>query len=291
MSARNRSIHLLWAVPGAALALGATVFAIILIGSATSGHGDPIDAAHQPAIAEGATNRIARREGWYLIRDPNNRGGSLGYPTGRFGGRLVSVPHVANASPVTGVNGIKNYQGGVAWYKTAFTVSAAGVYALRFESVNFRADVWLDGRHLGAPHIGTYLPFEFHFPATAGTHRVVVRTDWRDPAAQSAAGFHRTWFNFGGINGEVSLRAIGASDLVNPTVTTTLAPASDGSVSALVTVTTEVHNNAPQRTIAPTGSLSNGDGSIAVFARDGTPRGVITNVGSPTGVLPMTPPK
>ena len=30
-----------------------------------------------------------------------------------------------------------------------------------------------------------------------------------------------------------------------------------------------------------------GEGSIAVFARDGTPRAVITNVGTPTGVLPF----
>jgi hypothetical protein len=29
------------------------------------------------------------------------------------------------------------------------------------------------------------------------------------------------------------------------------------------------------------------DGSIAVFARDGTPRGTIVNVGSPSGVLPL----
>ena len=84
MSARNRSINLLWAVPGAALALGATVILIIVIGSATSGHGDPIDPAHQPTIAEGPTNRIALREGWFLIRDPKNLGGHLGYAQGRL---------------------------------------------------------------------------------------------------------------------------------------------------------------------------------------------------------------
>ncbi len=37
------------------------------------------------------------------------------------------------------------------------------------------------------------------------------------------------------------------------------------------------------------GCRGDGDGSIAVFGRDGTPRGIITNVGSPTGVLPLTP--
>ena len=263
-SARDRRINLLWAVPGAALALAATVVLLVVISSAGSGHGDPIDAAHQPTITEGPTNRIALREGWFLVRDPKSEGGKIGYRDGAFAGHPVSVPHVANATPVTGDPGIKNFAGSVAWYKTTFTVPTAGVYALRFESVNFRADVYLDGKHLGSPHLGTYVPFEYRFTATPGPHMLVVRTDWRDPNAQSVGGFHRTWFNFGGINGEVSLRAIGPSDLVSPTVTTTLAPASDGSVSALVTVAVEVHNNAPERTITPSGSLDDGHGSIGL---------------------------
>jgi hypothetical protein len=41
--------------------------------------------------------------------------------------------------------------------------------------------------------------------------------------------------------------------------------------------------------VANRGCRGDGDGSVAVFARDGTPRGVITNVGSPTGVLPFNP--
>ena len=43
--------------------------------------------------------------------------------------------------------------------------------------------------------------------------------------------------------------------------------------------------------VANNGCRGDGDGSVAVFGRDGTPRGVITNVGSPTGVLPFNPPK
>ncbi|HWT06710.1 MAG TPA: hypothetical protein VN224_13195, partial [Xanthomonadales bacterium] len=41
--------------------------------------------------------------------------------------------------------------------------------------------------------------------------------------------------------------------------------------------------------VANIGCRGDGDGSIAVFGRDGTPHAVITNVGSPTGVLPFTP--
>jgi DNA-binding beta-propeller fold protein YncE len=39
--------------------------------------------------------------------------------------------------------------------------------------------------------------------------------------------------------------------------------------------------------VANRGCRGDGDGSIAVFGRDGTPRGIITNVGSPTGVVPL----
>jgi hypothetical protein len=44
--------------------------------------------------------------------------------------------------------------------------------------------------------------------------------------------------------------------------------------------------------VANRGCRVEGDGSIAVFGRDGTPRAVITNVGTPTAVLPLaaTPP-
>ncbi len=39
--------------------------------------------------------------------------------------------------------------------------------------------------------------------------------------------------------------------------------------------------------VANIGCRGDGDGSIAVFGRDGTPLDVLTNVGSPTGVLPL----
>ena len=48
---------------------------------------------------------------------------------------------------------------------------------------------------------------------TGGAHTLVVRADWRDPAAMKADAWHRTWFNFGGINRPVSIRELGASEL------------------------------------------------------------------------------
>jgi len=76
-------------------------------------------------------------------------------------------------------------------------------YALRFESVNHHARVWVDGR-LVRRHTGVYLPFDVRLRLGPGPHTLVVRADWRSPARMKATGWHRTWFNFGGINREVT---------------------------------------------------------------------------------------
>ena len=69
--------------------------------------------------------------------------------------------------------------------------------------------MWVDGR-LVTRHTGTYLPFEARVRLAAGAHELVVRADWRDPAAMKADAWHRTWFNFGGVNGPVSVPALGS---------------------------------------------------------------------------------
>jgi hypothetical protein len=66
-----------------------------------------------------------------------------------------------------------------------------------------------------------------------GRHVLVVRADWRSPRAMKADAWGRAWFNFGGINREVTLRRLGPSELDAPGIRTRLAP--DG--AALVTVT------------------------------------------------------
>ncbi|MGH8980765.1 MAG: glycoside hydrolase family 2 TIM barrel-domain containing protein, partial [Acidimicrobiales bacterium] len=150
------------------------------------------------------------------------------------------------------------------------------MYALTFESANFQANVFIDGHAIGS-HKGSYLPFELRDKLAAGTHTLVVRIDWRDPAAQAEAGFHRTWFNWGGLDGEVNVRAIGSSELSGPTIQTTLAPTADsagssttsaaasapGAQTATVKVSVEVRNNgASDRAIVPEGSLVHGAQTI-----------------------------
>ncbi|HYM45057.1 MAG TPA: glycoside hydrolase family 2 TIM barrel-domain containing protein, partial [Solirubrobacteraceae bacterium] len=214
-------------------------------------------------LAQGPSDRMPLTR-WTLREDPADRGLRLGWPKGGFGGAGVSVPNVVSAA-YRGPAGERNYEGSVAWYRTTFQAATAGVYALAFQSANFQADVFLDGRALGS-HRGPYLPFELRPKLAAGAHTLVVRVDWRNLSAQSRLGFHRTWFNWGGLDGEVDVRAIGASELSNPTVQTTLRPGSRSAGeanTATVAVGVEVRNDgASQRPIVPAGTLSRGAQTI-----------------------------
>ncbi|MBA3808120.1 MAG: hypothetical protein H0X28_06980 [Solirubrobacterales bacterium] len=241
----------------------------------------------QSLIFEGPGGRMALVR-WTLRADPANRGLADGWARGGFSGRQVSVPNDVNPTAYSGRAGQRNYEGSLAWYRTSFTAASAGSYALDFQSANFQATIWVDGHALGS-HRGSYLPFELRSRLAAGAHTVVVRIDWRDPAAQSRAGFHRTWFNWGGLNGEVAVRAIGQSELSAPTVQSTLATgASAGEVSVKLSV--EVHNSGPARVLVPEGSLVHESQSIplsfpAITLAHGEASTVKTTVSVPEAAL------
>jgi len=185
----------------------------------THTRGEPFSA---PAATGGPAGREALTGPWIEADDPADAGELRGWPSGIFPGKLVTVPYVANAAHVTGAAGEAAYRGGIAWYRTTLTAPETGSYALRFESVHHEASVWLDGRLLGR-HTGAYLPFEFSLRLRAGVaHELVVRADFRSPAQQQRDGWHRTWFNYGGINREVTLRPLAPSELEAPTVRTRL---------------------------------------------------------------------
>jgi hypothetical protein len=206
----------------------------------------------------GGSTQLAR---WILRRDPSNRGRALGWQRGRFSGTAVSVPNDVDPTQWSGRSGEANFDGSVAWYRTSFQAANAGVYELEFQSANFQANVWVDGRSLGS-HRGSYLPFAMRDRLAAGTHTVVVRIDWRGPAEQSREGFHRTWFNWGGLNGDVDVRPVDASELSDPTIQTTLTPDSPNAGQASVQVSVDVRNDGPARTITPQGSLVRGGQTI-----------------------------
>jgi len=124
----------------------------------SAGADTALPAGPPPAAAGGPDGRVALSGPWTVTRDESAHGEAKGWQAGTFGGHVVDVPFVPDAGDVTGRRGLTNFRGSVAWYRTTFTVPADDRYAIEFESVHHRAEVWLDGRLLGT-HTGAYLPF------------------------------------------------------------------------------------------------------------------------------------
>ena len=208
-----------------------------------------------PTIYAGPGNREQLSGLWRFKKDPEDRGFDKGYHAGKFGGgELVKVPFVPDATKISGDKGMKAFRGTIGWYRTKVDVPVDGMYAIRFESVNHRVRVYVDGK-LEGEHKGEYLPFDVRVPLTAGTrHALVVRADWRGPAAMKADGWHRLWFNFGGINRGVSIRRIGNSEISHPEMNTTL-------TGSTATIDMKIHlrNNLDPRMLGAKGALIRGE--------------------------------
>lgn len=205
--------------------------------------------AAPPMAHAGPAGRVALATGWRFADDPAGAGLAAGWAAGGFGGRAVSVPHSANPQSLGRPAAQTAFRGSQGWYRRDLRV-AGGTYAIAFSSAAFQADVFLDGRPAGT-HRGAYSPFTVRARLAHGVHRLVVRVDWRSPTQQSAAGFHRTWFNYGGLNGEVTLRRVTASEVDGVTVATRLRK--DG--AARVTIAAQVTNHGPARRIGLLGRL------------------------------------
>ncbi|MDQ1686758.1 MAG: beta-galactosidase [Frankiaceae bacterium] len=211
-------------------------------------HGAP------PLIYAGPGDRAQLNGLWRFKRDLSDTGLDKGYANGSFSGDLVRVPYVPGATRISGRRGILTFRGTIGWYRTKIEVPSDGVYAIRFESVNHKARVYVDG-NLIRTHTGEYLPFEAQTFLKAGErHTLVVRADWRGPTAMKRDGWHRLWFNFGGINRSVTIRRVAASELLYPVLRTKL----DGN-AAQVSVNVHLRNRSDPRAITVKGTLSNGD--------------------------------
>jgi hypothetical protein len=226
-------------------------------------HGAP------PLVYAGPGDRAQLNGLWRFKADRDDVGLDKGYAAGTFSGALVRVPFVPEATRISGRRGVSTFRGMVGWYRTKIRVPADGRYAIRFESVNHKAQVFVDGK-LIQTHTGEYLPFEARVDLKAAEpHWLVVRADWRGPYAMKRDGWHRLWFNFGGINRGVTIRRIGASELTNPVLQTRL---SGG--AADVSVAVHVRNNTTPRAIAVHGTLTRGGRQIPLeFAAEPLAKG------------------
>jgi hypothetical protein len=194
---------------------------------------------------------------WGYRADPHDLGIGRGWSRGTFGARPVSVPQSADPGPLSGPAGRRAYAGSVAWYRRTIAVRG-GQYVLRFGSAHYAATVWIDGRRAGS-HAGAYEAFAVRSPLAPGAHVVVVRVDWRAPAAQRAAGWGRGWFNFGGLNRPVTLVPLGRSEIGALRLQTSLPRPG----VARIAIQARVRNDAALRTLRAVGRLARGARRIA----------------------------
>ncbi len=131
----------------------------------------------------------------------------------------VTVPNAYNAGDYSATS----WAGWVGWYRRDFTLPSGAfasyvppadrAWIIRFESVDYVATVWLNGRLIGS-NTGENLPFEFDLTGVRpGVNRLIVRVDNRIGPGQVPPGPGGGWWNFGGILREVYLRAVQRADI------------------------------------------------------------------------------
>jgi glycosyl hydrolase family 2 len=172
---------------------------------------------------DGPEGRFLIDGGWLFRLDTGNDGLRGRYYRQRTtsGWSRIQVPHAWNV----GDDSIGSFTGSVGWYRKDFEVpnrSAALDWAARFESVNYIATVWLNGRRVGGNR-GAYLPFTVDLDGIKrrGVNRLVVRVSSRrgptdfPPARQSPTTGLPTggWWNYGGLLREVYLQRIDTVDM------------------------------------------------------------------------------
>ncbi len=160
---------------------------------------------------------------WLFRLDPGNKGLADGYAkqTTRDGWSPTTVPNAWNATDQS----VESFMGSVGWYRKDFKLPSAQkalAWVTRFESVNYRSRVYLNGILVGT-NKGAYLPFELRIPPSAlkrgGTNRLVVRVENKrlatdfPPSGLSVQGVPTGgWWNYGGILREVYLRKVDRVD-------------------------------------------------------------------------------
>jgi beta-glucuronidase len=177
---------------------------------------------------EGPSGRFLMDGTWLLRLDPRTKGLGSGWnrSTSSGGWRRVTVPNVWNL----GDDSLASMAGGVGWYRKDFSLpqaSRALEWAVRFESVNYRSRVWLNGRPIGSKR-GAYIPFELRLKGLRrrGINRLVIRVDSRrretdfPPSGLATTGSPRGgWWNYSGIQREVYLERLNAVDWKSVRVT------------------------------------------------------------------------
>lgn len=182
----------------------------------------PTPPTKQVLYQDGQTDRYLLGGAWLYRADPSDIGVAQGWwenQPSTDGWSPVTVPNSYNAGDFSS----GSYTGYVGWYRRDFTLptgafasyvpNAARHWVLRFESTIYYAAVWLNGRQI-ASHAGGYLPWEVNLTGLRpGVNQLIVRVDNRTGPSALPAGPGSNWWNFGGLQREVYLRAVSRADL------------------------------------------------------------------------------
>jgi beta-glucuronidase len=207
--------------------LRACVLAVLLLVYATApAAAAPAVPAQRALYADGPSGRYLLDAGWEARR----AGATRWSP--------VTVPDAFNARDLT----TRGFRAGVWFYRARFVAPPADAattgWALRFEAVNRRATVWLNGRRLGG-HDGAYAPFELDTGNALRPGRVntlLVKVDGRQSRGTLPPSSRpRGWWNFAGILREVYLRRLTGFDVTQLAIDA--APGAPASLGATVTNT------------------------------------------------------
>jgi glycosyl hydrolase family 2 len=216
----------------------AAVIALGLLAAATAAPAGAAYVAQRPQARtlyhDGPSGRYLLGGKWLFRLDPTGVGLAQRFQrqVSDAGWAPVAVPNAWNATD----SSEESFMGTAGWYRKDFRLPSAArrlAWVVRFESVNYRSRIWLNGRLLGTNR-GAYLPFELRLPPSvlkrAGVNRLVIRVDNRrygtdfPPSGLSTAGKPTGgWWNYGGLLREVYLRKVDGVDFTTVQVRPLLA--------------------------------------------------------------------
>ena len=197
---------------------------------------------------DGPDNRYLLGGDWLFRIDPTGVGQQQRFQrqTTTDGWTKTTVPNAWNA----GDNSVASMTGTTGWYRKDFRLPdrrARMDWLVRFESVNYRSTVWLNGTPIGR-NTGAYLPWDLRLPRSLlkrqGVNRLVIRVDNRrlrtdfPPSGLTGSGDPAGgWWNYGGLLREVYLQRVDKIDITSMLVRPDLPCATcDASVLARVVV-------------------------------------------------------
>jgi len=200
--------------------------AVALAATAVARAQDPAYVAQPPTRGaldrDGQSDRYLLGGTWLYRADRGDVGVADGWwrdVAATAGWSPVTIPNAYNAGDFSA----SSSDGYVGWYRRDFTLpsgafardvpASARRWIIRFDAVNYRASVWLNGRLMGS-HVGQALPFELDLTAVrSGVNRLIVRIDNRLSATDLPPGPGEGWWDYGGILQAVYLRAVQIADL------------------------------------------------------------------------------